>query len=466
MTRSASTVVSVASCAAAIAFFAPVAAFAQGTPAPAPAPAGEVTPSAAPSPVPGSTYVPSPSQGFTYGPNTQSPNGTIGGGNATESSAHPITGDQEDSFDFGKGGGGENGVHGDDNGPIFIGGRGRGHLGVAGGEVPPSYLVRRGDTLWGICDTYFENPYQWPRIWSYNPQIKNPHWIYPGDEVRLQNGGGTGAGGPLATAGVPVPTSQQTLVDRRRQVPPGTIFLRNQGWISDDTDEVWGDVTGAAVEKMLLTDGDEVYLHIDKGHDVGLGQELSVFKPLKSAAAGTIVQIGGTVRIDAWNAQDRIARARLVESLGVVERGARVGPLSRRFTIVPPLRNDVDVQAHVLASIQPDEFFGQNELVFIDKGDAAGLKPGNRLQILRRGDAWRRTLVTPSAGWRVSADDERPMPPMENTPGSRKDEANYPDEVVGELRVILTKKDTAVCLVSESREEIAPYDLAVAHKGY
>jgi hypothetical protein len=426
---------------------------APAAPAPAPAPAG---------PTPGSTYVPTPngSQTFTYGPNTQSPNGTIGGGNATESSAHPVTGDQEDGFDYGNSGNHQGAVHGDDNGPVFIGGHG------AGGDVPYSHLVRRGDTLWGICGEYFENPYQWPRVWSYNPQIKNPHWIYPGDEVHLRDMTGASATPGLPTANVPLPYQQQTLVDRRRQVPSGTVFLRDQGWIHDDADEVWGDVTGSSTETMFLTQGNEIYLHIDKGHEVTLGQELTLFKPVKSAAAGTLVQIEGTARIDAWNAQDRVARAQIVESLNVVERGTRVGPLTRKFAIVPPVRNEVEVQAHVLVSIHPEEFWGQNAVVFIDKGEAAGLKPGNMLQIIRRGDAWRRTLVTPAAGWRVSPEDETPAPALEKTPGSRKDEEAYPDEVIGELRVVSTRKDSSACLVTKSLHEIEPFELAVARKGY
>jgi hypothetical protein len=229
---------------------------------------------------------------------------------------------------------------------------------------------------------------------------------------------------------------------------------------------VWGDVSGAAEDKMLLTDGDEIYLHVDKGHEVHLGQDLTLFKPIKSSAAGTIVQISGTARVDQWDPQSRIARAQIVESLGVTERGTRVGPLARRFEIVPPRRNDGDVQAHVLAAIHPEEFYGSNQVVFIDKGQDAGLKPGNRLFIMRRGDAWRRTLVTPSAGYRVSPEDEKPMPPMEQTPGSRKDEQNYPDEVVGELRVVSVRKDSAACMVTEAKVEIDPYDLAVARKGY
>jgi hypothetical protein len=443
----------------AFATLAPATALAQsaGDQAPAaPPPAG------APAAPQGATAPAAAAAAWGYG-NPQSSNGTIGGGNATESSSHPVTGDEEDTFDYGKNGAGGGTVHGGDNGPIFIGGHG------AGGDVPYSHLVRRGDTLWGICGEYYENPYQWPRVWSYNPQIKNPHWIYPGDEIHLRDTSGTGAGEAGAappTANVPLPYQQQTLVDRRRQVPNGTVFLRDQGWIHDGSDEVWGDVTGSSTETMFLTSGDEVYLHIDKGHEVHLGDELSVFKPIKSAAAGTIVQIGGTVRIDAWNAQDRVARAKVVESLNVIERGARVGPLTRKFTIVPPLRNDSEVQAHVLASMHPEEFFGANEVVFIDKGEEAGLKPGNTLQILRRGDAWRRTLVTPAAGLRVSPDDEGQAPPVEKTPGSRRDEEAYPDEVIAELRVVSTRKDTAACLVLNSKHEIEPYDLAVLHKGY
>ncbi len=407
---------------------------------------------------PGSMYAPVQQVGG-YG-NPQSPNGTIGGGNATESSAHPVTGDEEDSFDLGPGrGGGGRVARGAENGPVFTEAPA-----FSGGEIPSSHLVRRGDTLWGLCDYYFKNPYEWPRIWSLNPQIKNPHWIYPGDELRLKEGGGaaeaaTGAGASARGGG------KMTLTDRRRQVPKDTVFLREQGWMADDSDEVWGDITGAAQDKMFLTDPDEVYLALRPGHDVQPGQELTIFRPRKTAAAGTIVQILGTVKVEDWNPKDRVARAKLVESLDVIERGANVGPIARSFDVVPPRASDADVQAHVLASVHPNEFFGQNQVVFIDKGEQAGLVQGNRLFVVRRGDAWRRSLVTPGAGYRVSPDDERPMPPMEATPGASRTEDKFPDEVVAELRVLAVKKNSAVCLVTHSKMEIEAYDLAVALKG-
>jgi hypothetical protein len=124
------------------------------------------------------------------------------------------------------------------------------------------------------------------------------------------------------------------------------------------------------------------------------------------------------------------------------------------------------VRARVLASLHPNILFGQNQVVFIDKGDAAGLKPGNRLFVMRRGDAWRTSLVTPGAGYRVSPDDERPLPPMEKTPGASRTEDKYPDEVVAELRVVSVKKESAACLVTQSVHEIETNDVAVARRGY
>jgi hypothetical protein len=412
-------------------------------------------------PQPGSTIVAPGSFGFP-----ELGNGTIGGGNATESSAHPVTGDKEDTFDFGVHAQGGESVHGSENGPIFLANRPPPFT----GEIPSSHIVRRGDTLWGICDEYYRNPYEWPRLWSYNPDVKNPNWIYPGDELRLKPATpGESTTGSTATADrVQGPTTQTLggFVDRRRTRTRDTIFLRDQGWIRDGSDEVWGEIMGASADRMFLSNLDEIYVRIDQGHSVHLGQELTIFRPIRAAAAGTIVQIQGTARINQYDEAERVARAQVVESLSVIERGAKVGPLARSFEIVPAVRDTADVQARVVASVYPNEFFGQNQVVFIDKGAAAGLAPGNRLVIVRRGDAWRSSLVAPIAGYRVSPDDDKPMPPMENTPGARKDDVHFPEETIADLRVVATRKDTSTCIVVQARKEIEIGDSVVARKGY
>ena len=62
-------------------------------------------------------------------------------------------------------------------------------------DAPAQYEVVRGDTLWDISGRFLEDPWLWPEVWELNPQIENPHLIYPGDVIELQYS----ANGPLLT---------------------------------------------------------------------------------------------------------------------------------------------------------------------------------------------------------------------------------------------------------------------------
>src|SRR5688572_26059644 len=60
-----------------------------------------------------------------------------------------------------------------------------------GRETAPGvvHTVESGDTLWDLSQKYLSNPWYWPKVWSYNPEIANPHWIYPGNRVRFFGSG-------------------------------------------------------------------------------------------------------------------------------------------------------------------------------------------------------------------------------------------------------------------------------------
>jgi hypothetical protein len=332
-------------------------------------------------------------------------------------------------------------------------------------NLPEYHVVKKGDTLWDLSETYYGNPWAWPQVWSFNPQIENPHWIYPGDQVRTagkkkkRGDNSAGSGG---------------FVGRSATVESGTVFVRDQGYIGDAERDEWGEIAGAHEDNMLLTDGSVVYLLMKEGVDLRIGQRLTVFKEIAHAPnvsearkpPGEIVKIYGTVRVDGWDQENRIARASLIESVDIIERGFKVGPVGRRFDVVSPKASTVDVEARILTSLYPHVYFGKEQLVFIDKGSEDGLVPGNRLRAVRRGDTWRRKLKTADHHARMRLELGAPeMPQPEVTP-LRGDDEKFPDEVVGELTVLRTEEYSSICLVTASTLGLVSGERVVAVKGY
>ena len=66
------------------------------------------------------------------------------------------------------------------------------------------------------------------------------------------------------------------------------------------------------------------------------------------------MSIRGTAKIERYNPKTRMARAKIIESLDVIERGAKIGPVGRKFDVVPPVRSDVDLEASILAAVYPN----------------------------------------------------------------------------------------------------------------
>ena len=394
------------------------------------------------------------------------------------SSSRPITGDQRDGFDLGQFSQGGTVVLGSSSGEAVIESESEQPI-----QVPDVHFVKRGDTLWDLSSHYYRNPWQWPNIWKFNSRIQNPHWIYPGDQVRLRNPNIlSGAGGTRSLGSVRLgggasasPGTRAALgPGREGAVPRETVFLRDQGFLGDPKRDVWGELVGAVEEQMLLSEGNHVYLLLKEDQQVSPGQELTVFRSVRPPGnvpgarkpPGEIVSVRGTVRIDRFDPKTRVARGEISESVDVIERGAKIGPVRRRFEVVPPVKNKSLVEARVLNSFYPHVYLGQNQVVFLDRGSQEGLVPGNTLVIFRKGDTWRKSLSTASPMMVDRLKMESPeRVDVERTP-IHGDPEKFPEEAVAELRIISTEKLSALALVTQSRREVVPGDRAVARPGY
>ncbi len=356
------------------------------------------------------------------------------------------TSSSSDGFDLRRGSGESNTVRGSEGGAYI----------VSGSYVPELHTAKRGDTLWDISGRYYNNKYQWPRIWSYNPQIQNPHWIYPGDHIRLRGTNVKMVGGSVRP---------------ERSVAPDTVFARNVGYVLDDKHTEWGEIIGSPEDQMLLSENDEIYIKLyeDKRDRIAQpGQLITLFEPrkVKNLTPYPLVWIRGIAVVNRVNNKTGMVRARIVESLDTIERGVKVGPMMQQIDAVKPVRNEKTVQAQIVGALYPFEFYAQGQTVFIDKGSEDGLQVGNRLFAVSRGDEWRLGLDNAGnlADERALTEDDR-FARTETTPD--KDEPRlYPAETYAELIVLRTRKKTSTCLVTASIREIARGALVIARQGY
>ncbi|MGE0398725.1 MAG: LysM peptidoglycan-binding domain-containing protein [Kofleriaceae bacterium] len=309
------------------------------------------------------------------------------------------------------------------------------------GPIPELHVVRTGDTLWDISGFYFANPWEWPKVWSYNPQITNPHWIYPGDLVRLLPRG-------VFVSSNPEPENQQQQVQKQPDVvpPPARrtdVGIKQTAFVEKkDLDESVV-IDGSVDEKELLGDGDSVYLSYPSGKPPQVGKRYSIYIPGSEVTAGyqkfgSYVKVIGTVEIVSVKEKKR-ARGVIVQANQEIERGAKVGPLVKQFKNVPPVPPKVDAQGPIIGMLTRDQLIGDGEIVFVALGKSSGVEVGNRMYVVRRGDA-KPDIMSPGAG---------------------KDDRRFPARALGEVVIVEVGEKVSIGLVTLSVQEMSVGDLVM-----
>ncbi len=156
-------------------------------------------------------------------------------------------------------------------------------------NAPDSHKVVRGDTLWDISGKFLQHPWCWPQVWGLNrDQIKDPHWIYPGQIVYFDRATGRlSLGKPVAGAAGTVRLSPQVRIEGIGQdavpaIPSGAIepFLSQPLIVTQEQLKDTPRIVASQEGRVHLSKNDRAYV----SGDLKDGTSFQVFRPGKPLA--------------------------------------------------------------------------------------------------------------------------------------------------------------------------------------
>jgi LysM repeat protein len=256
--------------------------------------------------------------------------------------------------------------------------------------APKSYVVQRGDTLWGLAHMFLKDPWLWPEIWYLNPEVANPHRIYPGDTLRLAQGT-NGAAQLVVTHGAGSATRLQPLLrSSELEAPIATIpysaiaaFLSRPGVITKEQVKAAPYVLSLRDKHLIAGAGNDVYVRKLRAAEGEHYSVMHVGERLKDPDGGKTL---GYLANYAGAAQVTLAgdpaRARINESAREILAGDVLVPeVSGNFADFVPHAPSGEVNGRILAVVNGVLLAGQYQVVAINRGSVHGLEPGHVLRV-------------------------------------------------------------------------------------
>lgn len=247
--------------------------------------------------------------------------------------------------------------------------------------------VVEGDTLWGLSETYMQDPFKWPALWSYNPQITNPHWIYPGDTICLEPCSEKGA--ELTT--MPEGASYESPAFKPTKVlGNGTIIV--PGFYVSELPENRGHILYSDQEKHLLAPNDEVqvdWVDEEMRKKVSVGQRFTVFEQGRPVLnedgdemAVKLIRLGSIEMIDVQ--EKTLSTAKIIQATREIERGNLIIPNDDLIFTVKQVSNTKSQEGRIIDTIDLQSQLASDQYVIINRGSEDGVNVGNRWVIFEQ----------------------------------------------------------------------------------
>ena len=263
-------------------------------------------------------------------------------------------------------------------------------------EVPETYIVKKGDTLWGISGMYLKEPWLWPELWDVNPQIDNPHLIFPGDELYLVWVDGRPRLRVRRGRDVKLtPSMRVTQLDLAIPIIPldqiGPWLLRHRIMEAEDLND--SAYVVAADQRHLITGpGDKVYgrgLFPDGERAYGIYRPGDTYRdPLTDELLGYQAQEIGNARLLSSNEQEvtELEVTRVSEEVRISD---RLLPMEERIldATFQPRAPGVDVVDGFMIAVDGGiTQIGEMSIVVINKGKRDGIEIGHVLAVYQAGE--------------------------------------------------------------------------------
>jgi hypothetical protein len=286
-------------------------------------------------------------------------------------------------------------------------------------NAPDKYTVVKGDTLWDISAHFLESPWRWPEVWSYNPQIKNPHLIYPGDVVYLEY---DTEGKPILRVSRGQATVKLSPKVRAERVdtPIATIplnaiqqFLGQPRVMSQNEIDNSAYIVSGKDTRLMSGSGDRIYARgLIPGQDPNSRYAvLRIGDPYRNPGAKSddilgyeAIHVADAQVIDFGDPSTLVVEDSTRETLV----GDRLVPkkasgLDQTFIPRPP---EMPVEGQIISVIDGVSRIGQFQTVVLNKGDQDGLETGHVLAVFQKGAVVRDTNAK-KRGEKVTLPDQR-----------------------------------------------------------